>query len=373
MWRRHGHSHGPAPAPGEIDLNLVAHAVGMTLWTFGVAGWAIWSARRARVFHTRWMPWAAAALAALYVHAIFFVAPPPGDHAEAHSVLAWLLLAAVAFQTLAAVYRAAPIFRASHTVLGRVLVTVLWPIQWWLGIGVACSDTSTAFIGHYSVGVFAQLIGTVYTLRPTEISTRFEGAVMAAAGGIGLVGDLAITVDGFTPRRLQHLFLYITFLFAGGLELATGSFVPAVVALVSIGLLMVVHQHEGSHEVHTDGVVAPMDEAAMALTMAMHGVSGLVMLAAAGLRAARKPFHCGVALLLFSVIFVASQPEVNACWVQQTGMSPAIYGALSFQIAATVAGLTVAAATPAPFIRYTKTKLVLSQSETETESDSESG
>ena len=367
MWRRHGHGHGPAVKPGEIDANLVAHAVGMTLWTFGVAGWAIWSARRAKGSHVRWMPAAVAALAALYIHAIFFVAPPPGDHAEAHGALAWLLAAAVAFQTVAAVYRAAPVFRWSHTVVGRVLVTVLWPIQWWLGVGVACSDTSTAFIGHYSVGVFSQLIGTVYVLRPTEISTRFEGAVMAAAGGIGLVGDLAITPGGFTARRVQHLFLYATFLGAGGVELGTGSGTPAVVALASIGLLMLVHQHEGSHEIHTDSTTTTMEEAAMALTMAMHGVSGLIMLAAAGLRAAKKTFHCGVALLLFSVIFVASQPEINACWIEKTGLSPAIYGAVAFQIAATAAGLTVAAAHPAPFIRYTATKLVLSASGSESE------
>lgn len=369
MWRRHGHSHGPAVEPGEIDLNLVAHAVGMTLWTFGVAGWAIWSARRARAAHVRWMKVAVIVLNALYLHAIFFVEPPPGDHSEAHGYLSLLLIAAVTFQAVAAFFRAAPVFRASHTVVGRLLVTVLWPIQWWLGIGAACSDTSTAFVGHYSVGVFAQLIGTVYTLRPTELSTRFEGAVMAAAGGIGLFGDLAITPGGFTARRVQHLFLYATFLGAAGVELGTGSGIPAVVALASIGLLMLVHQHEGSHEIHTDGTTTTMAEAAMALTMAMHGVSGLVMLAAAGLRAAEKTFHCGIALLLFSVIFVASQPEINACWIERTGLSPAIYGAVAFQIAATVAGLTVAAAHPAPFIRYTATKLVLSGSESESESE----
>lgn len=341
----------------------------MTFWTFAAAGWAIWSARRARGHHVRWMPWAAAGLVALYLHAIFFVEAPPGDHSEVHSTFAWLLLALMAVQTVAALYRAAPIFRASHTVLGRVLVTVLWPIQWWLGVGVACSDTSTAFIGHYSVGVFAQLIGTVYVLRPAEISTRFEGAIMTAAGGIGLIGDLLITPDGLTPRRFQHLFLYITFLIAGGIEIVTGSGVPAVVALASIGLLMMVHQHEGTHEVEEGGTVAPMNETAMALTMAMHAASGLVMVAAAGLRAGSRVFYCGIALLLFSVIFVASQPEINACWVEKTGISAAIYGALALQIAAAVAAITAAAAVPAPFLRYTHVKLTLGASDSESGSE----
>lgn len=349
-----------------MDGHVIAHAAVVTALTFGVLPWSIWAAVHRKRAHVAWMPAIGAGIGAVFVHAFWWV-DAVGPHSEAHGILGTALAFFLCVQFAAAVARARPAVRSAHVWIGRALVVVAFPAQWWLGLGVWCNDTSTAFTGHWSVAVFTQLYAILALSRGT-IDLDTEARILGAGGAVGLVGDFLITVDGFTARRLQHLYLYITFVVAATIELATRSAVPATVALGSMGILMLVHQHGGDHAAHLGHHEMEMDKGGTGLTMAMHATSGALLLAAAVLRGTRRFRPMGVAMLAFSVTFSASQPEICQC-LGSAGLPPAVYYTVALQLAATVAAATVAVL-PRPGPVYTKTRLVLASS-SESDDDSE--
>lgn len=340
--RRHGHEvHHEGEGPGELSSSLLFHAIIMTVWTLGIAPWAYVSARSGnRLLHISGMTVLSGLFIGGCVHAVAEV-EAPGPHSHAHGYVGLLAAAAVAVQFGAGVFRnSSAVFRALHVFLGRLAAGVLFPTAWVLGLGAACSDTSTAFIGHWSVSIFTAALGVA-----GKVPVRAESATMAAGGAIGLLGDLAVTPDPLgAHQRVQHLYLYGTFIVAGLLGLATGSRLPGTGGIATMGVLMVAHQHGHGR-----------------LTMAVHATSGLLLLVAAAARLRDAwGVHSG-ALVAFSVVFLLSQPELCACWTARTEL-PAIYYTAVLQVAALAVWAVSVKKTPFP---ATVTKLSIDDNDDE--------
>lgn len=290
---RHGHAHehghggnhtgpaGPAGGAGPVDLHVVVHAVAMTAFTVVVFPWLWWTVRRGlKSDHVRAAAVAAAVFLVLLVHA-FWAVDGTGDHPHLHGTLAVVVTLLVAAQIAAGLLRARAPVRAAHVWLGRFLVAVVFPFQWLTGIQTACVDTSTALAGHGSVAIFTFLFG-LWLLSRREPDQNFESAVLFAGGAVGLLGDLAVTEPGFPPRRLHHLFLYLTFMAAGAASRASASSWPTVVAFFVFGVLIMAHQHGGHHTAHVGHAEMAMNSGAADLTFAMHASSGVALVVAAG-------------------------------------------------------------------------------------------
>ena len=343
---RHGHEHGhggnhtgpAADGDGPVDLHVVVHAVAMTAFTVVVFPWLWWKVRRGlKSDHIRAAAVAAAVFLGLLVHA-FWAVDGTGDHPHLHGNLAVVVTLLVAAQIAAGALRARGPVRAAHVWLGRFLVAVLFPFQWLTGIQTACVDTSTALAGHGSVAIFTFLFG-LWLLSRREPDQNLESAVLFAGGAVGLLGDLAVTEPGFPPRRLHHLFLYLTFMVAGAASRASASSWPTVVAFFVFGVLIMAHQHGGHHTAHVGHAEMAMNSGAAGLTFAMHASSGVALVVAAGARFLNRHVLYAQGLVAFSVLFVLSQPEVCACWVRWTG-APALYFGCAVEVAAVVLGFS---------------------------------
>ena len=342
---RHGHEHdhggnhtGATGAAHSIDLHVAVHAVAMTAFTVVVFPWLWWMVRRGlKSDHIRAAAVAGAVFWALLIHA-FLAVDGTGDHPHLHGTLAVLVTRLVAAPIAAGLLRARSPVRAAHVWLGRFLVAVLFPFQWLTGIQTACVDTSTALAGHYGTAIFTFLFG-LWLLSRREPNQNLESAVLFAGGAVGLLGDLAVSEPGFPPRRLHHLFLYVTFMVAGAASRASASSWPTVVAFFVFGVLIMAHQHGGHHTAHVGHAEMAMNSGAAGLTFAMHASSGVALVVAAGARYLDRHVLYAQGLVAFSVLFVLSQPEVCACWVRWTG-APALYFGCAVEVAAVVLGFS---------------------------------
>ena len=366
----HAHGDGPGTGTGPRDGHLIAHAVVMSLMVVGAFPWLYWATQRNRTLHIAAAPWVASLMVVALVHA-FVAVEGPGAHAAAHSALGICAAAAILGQAAAGFLRSNPKARLAHIWGGRLLVGAILPVQWLLGIQAACADTSTALVGHGTVSAFTAAYALMFgSSSNRQIPEQTEAGFLVAGGAVGLVGDLLVSGAVFSERRVQHLFLYATFIAAGAIEWLTAEAAPVVVALGVFGCIIIAHQHGGHHEVELGGVAAEATAPAAGLVFGMHASSGVALLCAAAFRFLGQVRRLAGALFVFSVLFVLSQPEVCACWVAYTA-APAVYYGLALEIAAVVVGVTWAAAGGGPRYRtYTRTKFVLGPaSESEDASD----